>query len=128
MNYSPSEDANHPMLEYFQHEVTKLEWRKERALPDWAQRIFSSNMVAAGNVSDETELAQIAEMAKTGVEHYLSNVGETNNTAKDTTYNQNYYAQNQKQNPHTPRVMTSLGLNEEDVRVFIQECLFPEIQ
>jgi hypothetical protein len=30
-------------------------------------------------------------------------------------------------NPHTPRVMASLGLNEEDVRVFIQECLFPEI-
>jgi phycocyanobilin:ferredoxin oxidoreductase len=127
-DYSPSEDANHPMLEYFQHEVTKLEWRKERALPDWAQRIFSKSMVAAGNVSDETELAQIAEMAKAGVEHYLNNVGETNNTAKDTTYNQNYYAQNQKQNPHTPRVMTSLGLNEEDVRVFIQECLFPEIQ
>lgn len=127
-DYSPSEDTNHPMLEYFQHEVAKLEWRKERALPDWAQRIFSGNMVAAGNVSDETELAQIAEMAKAGVEHYLSTVGETNNTAKDTTYNQNYYAQNQKQNPHTPRVMASLGLNEEDVRVFIQECLFPEIQ
>lgn len=127
-DYSPAGDANHPMLEYFQHEVAKLEWRKERALPDWAQRIFSKSMVAAGNVSDETELAQIAEMAKAGVDHYLSTVGETNGTAENTTEAQNYYAINQKQNPHTPKVMASLGLDEEDVRVFIQDCLFPEIR
>jgi hypothetical protein len=24
--------------------------------------------------------------------------------------------------------MTSLGLDEEDVRVFVQECLFPDIE
>jgi hypothetical protein len=58
----------------------------------------------------------------------LSTVAETNNTANDTTAAQNYYCENQKQNPHTPRVMVSLGLSEEDVTVFIQECLFPEIR
>ena len=41
---------------------------------------------------------------------------------------QNRYAHFQKQNPHTPRTMTSLGLDEEDVRVFVQECLFPDIE
>jgi hypothetical protein len=41
---------------------------------------------------------------------------------------QNRYAHYQKQNPHTPRTMTSLGLDEEDVRVFVQECLFPDIE
>jgi hypothetical protein len=66
-------------------------------------------------------------MARTGVDHYLATVGETNNTATDTSDRQNYYAQNQKQNPHTPKVMVSLGLSEDDVRMFIQECLFPEI-
>jgi hypothetical protein len=84
-------------------------------------------MVAAGNVQDETELEQITNLAKTTVAHYLSTVAETNNTTIDTTEAQNYYAQNQKQNPHTPRVMVSLGLSEEDVAHFIQECLFPEI-
>jgi hypothetical protein len=79
-------------------------------------------------VQDEAELAQITNLAKTTVKHYLSTVAETNNTANDTTEAQNYYAQNQKQNPHTPRVMVSLGLSEEDVRVFIQDCLFPEIR
>jgi phycocyanobilin:ferredoxin oxidoreductase len=126
-DYSPTVNINHPMQTWFAHEVSKLEWRRERALPEWAQRIFSKSMVAAGNVQSEEELEQIAELARTTLTHYLDTVDETNNTVADTTYEQNYYAQNQKQNPHTPRVMASLGLDEDDVRVFIQECLFPEI-
>jgi len=126
-DYSKAGDANHPMMEWFAGEVDKLEWRRVRALPEWATNIFSPSMVAAANVSDEAELEQISELAKTTIDHYLSTVAETNNTAADTTWDQNYYAQNQKQNPHTPRVMVSLGLSEEDVRVFIQDCLFPEL-
>jgi hypothetical protein len=115
------------MMAWFADEVAKLEWRRERALPEWATNIFSKSMVAAGNVQDEAELEQIVAMAKTTVTHYLETVAETNNTATDTTEAQNYYAFNQKQNPHTPRVMVSLGLSEEDVEHFIQECLFPDI-
>jgi phycocyanobilin:ferredoxin oxidoreductase len=126
-DYSKAGDPNHPMMLWFADEVAKLEWRKPRALPEWATNIFSPSMVAAGNVSDEAELDQITAMAKTTLAHYLSTVGETNNTVTDTTAEQNYYCENQKCNPHTPRVMASLGLDEEDVRVFIQECLFPEI-
>jgi hypothetical protein len=85
-------------------------------------------MVAAGNVSESSELEQIFAMAKKGVDHYLETVDETNRTAKDTTEAQNYYCFNQKQNPHTPKVMVSLGLSEEDVTHFIQDCLFPEIR
>ncbi len=127
-DYSPTVNSGHPMCNWFKDEVSKLEWRRERELPEWAQRIFSKSMVAAGNVQDEEELRQITELARTTLAHYLETVDETNNTVADTTYEQNYYAINQKQNPHTPRVMASLGLDEEDVRVFIQECLFPEIQ
>jgi hypothetical protein len=116
------------MMQWFHDEVAKLEWRKERALPEWATNIFSGSMVAAGNVSNEEELQQITDLAKTTIDHYLSTVAETNNTAVDTTWDQNYYAQNQKCNPHTPRVMVSLGLSEDDVQHFIQECLFPEIR
>ena len=115
-------------MEWFTEYVNQLEWRKERALPEWATNIFSKSMVAAANVQDEAELDQIVWMAKDTLDHYLSTVAETNNTATDTTEAQNYYAYNQKQNPHTPRVMVSLGLSEEDVQVFIQECLFPDLQ
>jgi phycocyanobilin:ferredoxin oxidoreductase len=127
-DYSPAGDQEHPMLEWFAEEANKLDWNKKRKLPEWAERIFSTSMIAAGNVSDEDELAQICAMAKKGVDHYLKTVAETNNTANDTTPAQNYYCQNQKQNPHTPKVMVSLGLSEEDVQVFIQDCLFPEIR
>ena len=122
IDYSPTGNPAHPMLEYFAEEVKRYDWHKPRALPDWAQRIFSSNMIAAGNVSDEDELAQIVSLAGILVNHYTECVSESNNTAVNTSEAQNYYAQNQKQNPHTPKVMASLGLNEEDVRVF------PEIQ
>jgi phycocyanobilin:ferredoxin oxidoreductase len=127
-DYSAAGDQFHPMMDWFGDEVSKLEWRRERELPDWAKRIFSTNMVAAGNVQDEAELDQIFAMARTTLAHYLETVAETNNTALDTTSYQNYYCDNQKQNPHTPRVMASLGLDEEDIRVFIQDCLFPEIR
>ena len=128
IDYSPTTDREHPMIEYFAEEVTRYDWIRKRELPDWAQRIFSSSMVAAGNGQKEEELAQIESLAHILINHYLETVSETNNTVADTTFEQNFYAQNQKQNPHTPRVMTSLGLDEEDVRVFIQECLFPEIR
>ena len=116
------------MIPWFAMETSKLEWHKPRALPDWAQRIFSPHMIAAGNVQKEDELLQIFEISCKTLDHYLSTVSETNNTATNTTEAQNYYCDNQKQNPHTPRVMASLGLNEDDVRVFIQDCLFPEIR
>jgi phycocyanobilin:ferredoxin oxidoreductase len=128
IDYSPTADRNHPMIQYFAEEVSRYEWIRKRELPDWAQRIFSPYMIAAGNVQNEDELSQIESLAHILINHYLETVGETNNTVADTTFEQNFYAQNQKQNPHTPRVMTSLGLAEDDVRVFIQECLFPEIR
>ena len=127
-DFSPAGDPNHPMIEWFEHESSKLEWNKPRPLPDWAQRIFTKHMVAAGNVSEGDELTQILAMARKNLSHYLGTVAETNNTVESTKDAQNFYAQNQKQNPHTPKVMASLGLDEEDVRVFIQDCLFPEIR
>ena len=126
-DYSKAGDPDHPMMEWFSNYVKRLEWRRERALPEWATNIFSPSMVAAGNVQAEEELDQIIDMAKDTLAHYLDSVGETNNTVLDTTEAQNWYAYNQKQNPHTPRVMASLGLNEDDVHHFIQECLFPNI-
>jgi len=130
IDYSPTVDPTHAMIQYFGEEVGRYEWHKPRALPDWAQRIFSPHMVAAGNVSDDDEIAQISGLARTLTDHYLECVSETRGTAdpEQAKTAQNYYAQNQKQNPHTPKVMASLGLDEDDVRAFIQECLFPEIQ
>ena len=40
---------------------------------------------------------------------------------------QDYYCHNQQQNPHTPNVMKSLGLDEADVEKFCTDMLFPKI-
>ena len=127
-DFSPAGDSEHPLIDWFESEVGQLEWNKPRKLPDWAERIFTGSMVAAGNVQNEEELAQIVEMIKTNLGVYLAEVGKSRGRAVNTTKQQNFYCDNQKQNPHTPRVMDSLGLDEEDVRVFIQDCLFPEIR
>ena len=116
------------MMEWFANEVSHLEWSKPRKLPEWATNIFSTSMIAAGNVQKEEELVQIYELAMRTLDEYIETVSEIRGTPGDYTEQQNYYAINQKQNPHTPRVMASLGLDEEDVRVFIQDCLFPEIR
>lgn len=126
-DFSPAGDINHPMIEWFANEVKDLEWSKERKLPEWAERIFTKSMVAASNVQKSEEIEQIKSLVNNTIEHYLQTVSETNNTVSSTVEEQNFYATNQKQNPHTPRVMASLGLNEEDVAIFIQDCLFPEI-
>ena len=129
IDYSPSPDRDHPMIQYFGEEVSRYEWNKPRQLPEWAKRIFSPHMVAAGNVSDEAEIRQISALASILINHYMETVADTAGTAEQNVIvaAQNYYAQNQKCNPHTPKVMASLGLNEDDVRAFIQECLFPVI-
>lgn len=130
IDFSPSSDREHVMLDYFADEVARYEWNKPRQLPDWAQRIFSGNMIAAGNVSNEDEVSQISSLVSILINYYLETLSATAESADVEAVKaaQNFYAENQKQNPHTPKVMTSLGLNEDDVRAFVQDCLFPEIR
>ena len=129
-DYSATQNPHHVMIDGFGEEVAQLEWRKQRELPDWAKAIFSDHMVAAGNVNKEDEINQIEELAKHSVESYLdeidffNDIGSTDK-GKET---QNRYAYYQKQNPHTPRTMAALGLDPKDVEVFIQDCLFPNIE
>lgn len=129
-DYSPTVVPNHQMIYDFGQRVSKLEWNKARTLPDWAQAIFTEHMVAAGNVSSKKELDQIVELSFDSIDEYLDLIGIYNHEADhdETKAAQNRYAYYQKQNPHTPKTMTALGLAEEDVRVFVQECLFPDIE
>ena len=83
-------------------------------------------MVSAGNVRDGEELEQLLDLALSNLEYFLQNIGLE--TDKDYTEQHNWYAINQKKNPHTPRVMETLGVDPATVRKYIDECLFPEIK
>ena len=126
-DFSSTGFASHPLIEWFGHEVSQLEWRKTRELPEWAQRIFSPHIIAAANVNEGDELEQIINMSTRNLDHYIDTVGETDGDCTDNTKGQNYYCENQKLNPHNPRVMANLGLNEDQIRFFIEHCMFPEV-
>lgn len=125
-DFSSSGFSSHPLIDWFGQEVSNFEWRKPRELPDWAQRIFSPHIVAAGNITEGAELDQIVEMSIRNLDHYLATVSETNGDCTDNSKGHDYYCENQKLNPHNPRVMTNLGLDEEQIRFIIEECMFPE--
>ena len=122
-------DPKHMANDKFEQFVSDTKWKKERELPEWAKAIFSENMVAAGNLSDVSEMDQLKSLVMNTTKWYLEEmpVFDGYHEGYDATDIHNRYAYYQKQNPHTPRTMKSLGLNEEDVDIFVSKCLFPEI-
>ena len=121
--------SNHPMIEGYREAVEDFIPSKRRELPEWAQNIFTDSMIAAGNVATEEEATAIVDLALGNLRAYFSETGEFTGTAdpEKTAEAQNYYCHNQQQNPHTPRTMKSLGLNEADVDKFCTDMLFPKL-
>mgnify|MGYP001033135262 CR=1 FL=1 len=129
LDFSASADPNHPMMEGYAESVADFIPKKQRQLPEWAQNIFSDHMLAAGNVSTEEEAVAIINLALDNLTSYMQEVSEFNGFGdRDLIIaSHNYYAHNQQQNPHTPRTMKSLGLDEEQVDLFCRDMLFPKI-
>lgn len=135
LDFSPTGNPEHPMCKWFQELVEPTEWAKPRELPEWARNIFSNRMVAAGNINTDFELAVILEISKKSLVYYLDNIQKYRPALKyedmvaqnNFTQAQNYYCQQQKQNPHTPRVLKSLGFSEEMANEYIHKELFPEL-
>lgn len=128
-DFSHTVDKKHPMLVEFDASVKDFIPSKERNLPQWAKNIFSPNMLAAGNVQTEDEASDIIQIAINNLKYYFQEIGNYNMTADtfEVIIAQNYYCQNQQQNPHTAKVMKSLGLPEQDVEIFCKDMLFPEL-
>jgi len=113
---------------WFADRVKNIAWNKPRELPEWAQKIFSTSMVAAGNVQVGEELDSLVELAKDTLEYYLLHVGLNNQPGTDNTEHQNRYCYWQKQNPHVVRSMVAMGVEENTMKKFVEEVLFPEIK
>ena len=126
-DFSNAGNPEHFMMEWFDNKVQEMDWKKERNLPDWAKQIFSPAMVAIGAVNTDEEVEQVIQLGLDNLDYYLENVGTTQYKDRNYSMSQDRYCHYQKQNPHTPRVMASLGLDEAMVKDFIQEVLFPEL-
>ena len=128
-DFSASSNPDHEMIERYKESVEEFIPSKQRQLPEWATNIFTDKMLAAGNVNTEEEAVAIIELAQDNLRAYFDEIGEfTGYGNRDlVTASQNYYCHNQQQNPHTPRTMKSLGLDEADVDKFCTDMLFPKI-
>ena len=128
-DFSASATLDHPMIEGYKEAVADFIPKKQRELPEWAKNIFTDKMLAAGNVSTEEEAVAIIELAQDNLRAYFDEVGEFTGQGirEEVIAAQNYYCHNQQQNPHTPRTMKSLGLDEADVDKFCTDMLFPKI-
>ena len=126
-DFSPLLQKDHPLTKWFIEENKWYKPSKERELPDWAKAIFSGGMIAAGNVREEDELNKICTMAVSNLNNYIDKIRNHEGEAdiKEVIKAQNYYSEHQQKNPHTPRVMQSLGLPEEDIKLFCSDNLFP---
>ena len=128
-DFSASSTFDHPMIDGYKEAVADFIPSKQRQLPEWATNIFTDKMLAAGNVSTEEEAVAIIELAQNNLRAYFDEVGEFTGYGNrdEVIAAKNYYCHNQQQNPHTPRTMKSLGLDEDDVDKFCTDMLFPKI-
>jgi hypothetical protein len=124
-DFSPV-NLNDPALKYFSDVASKYNWSKNRELPDWARAIFSGSMIAAGNIQTEKEIEDVVSLVTANTRWYVNIMNVEDDMP--SSYAHNRYAYFQKQNPHTPRTMKALGLDEQDVDYFVSKCLFPEVE
>lgn len=134
LDFSPI-DQDHELCAWFDVKSKNYIWSKPRELPDWATSIFSKNIIAAGNINTEFELLELLELNKECLTYYLDTIKkhrlqlnfEKQINVVNYDNKQNHYCKKQKQNPHTPRVLKSLGFEDDKISQFINHCLFPEV-
>ena len=82
----------------------------------------------ASNVKTD-EVDRIIDIALTNLHEYFHQIGASAGAGDrdHVVAAQNFYCYNQQQNPHTPNVMKSLGLNEAVVEKFCTDMLFPKL-
>jgi Ferredoxin-dependent bilin reductase len=127
-DFSKTIDPNHPMMLWFEKNVENLSWRRPRELPEWAQSIFSTAIIAAGAINSEEEIDQLISFSQTSLDYYLGNVGSSTFPTGDFSIEQNFYCQQQKLNPHNARTMQHLGLTADEADYFVQNVMFPEVK
>lgn len=124
-DYSVSGSSKHFMLNEFKEISSTYYPNKKRELPEWAFQIFSNSMIAAGNL-DKNEFDLASKVYYNTFKYYLDNVGSTRQKNNDYSVSQDRYCYYQKQNPRTPHMMHSLGVNKNLFQGYMDSVLFPE--
>lgn len=111
------------LSKWFHKKTKDLSWNKRRQLPEWAEPIFSKDIVAIGAVGIE-ELIHFCDLGIQTLDRYLDMLN-LELSAGNYIKEHNFYCAQQRQNPHTARVLQTLGFTETDATAFIENILFP---
>lgn len=123
-----SANQEHPFGNYMKHVTSDVKWKKPRELPQWANEIFSENMIAAGNIRHGEEVDQLCKITTDLINYYVDNVVENNyNSTINFKDWHNKYCANQKLNPHLHKSILAMGISEEQKNYYINNFLFEEI-
>jgi phycocyanobilin:ferredoxin oxidoreductase len=129
-DYSPITEGPHPYLDKFKYETDGLTWTRARVMPEWAEEIFSENIVGAGSIREGEETNQLCDMALNLASFYCM---EMNNQtySKDKNLNtleaQNKYCRNQKMNKMLHSSILAMGISEERKNQYVENVLFEEV-
>lgn len=127
-DYSPVV-SDHSYLKYLEKKTSDLNWSRTRDLPDWAKKIFSPHIIAAGNISNEEETKTLIKTIEDLIEYYVINMKKMSNKNDPILIRekQNLYCEQQKMNPHLHKSILSMGISEKDKNQYINNVLFQEI-
>ena len=117
--------GNSEIYHTFQNKMGNYGWSKPRELPEWAKKIFSPRMLAAGNIQTKEEFNQLEQVVLDNLDYYLYNIGNRD-YGNDYSHRHDHYCKYQKQNPHTPAMMETFGVDKELFAEFMDKVLFPE--
>ena len=129
-DYSPLHERGHVFLEKFKLETKDLTWTRARVMPDWAQEIFSENIVGAGSIREGEETDQLCQMALNLVTFYCMEMGNPVHQKLDclnTKEAQNKYCHNQKMNRMLHSSILAMGITEERKNQYVENVLFEEV-
>jgi hypothetical protein len=130
-DYSPTTDTpHHPYMYKFQNEIRDLTWTRAREMPDWAQEIFSKDIVGAGSIREGEETDQLCQMAFDLASFYcleMNNPMYQKTFSLDTREAQNKYCRNQKMNKMLHSSIRAMGISEERKNQYVDNVLFEEI-
>lgn len=97
---------------------------KARVLPEWANNIFSPNILALGNITENEDIDRLLTTSIANLDLYMYNVGMQSTNSYITAHD--YYCKNQKLNHHTPAMMETIGVDPTLFKRYMDDTLFPE--
>ena len=121
-------NKNHDLLTSMGKTTSDVSWKKPRELPEWANEIFSENMIAAGNIREEYEIDQLCDVSLNLINFYIDNIDSYDiNHNTNQKHWLNTYCKNQKLNPHLHKSILAMGISEDDKNYYVNKFLFEEI-